>query len=155
MELVMDGLTVDLPAFTLTIPSWVFLLLPAIAGAICFWLAGKAEAIGIRLLSHPETVRSGEVTYDAWDAHPYFERMGRLRVGGYLMLLLFIVMALQIFTVPAAPKVDVEHPAITSTWMYPTHLDVEGILEDGGWVEIPITYHGHHGTARFRKVDAE
>lgn len=74
----MDWLSFDVPSFTVTIPSYVFLVLSGLLGTLFMWLSQRAERRGIRVLS------------PNGDADCHFRCYGRYQTFAYIMVLVFL-----------------------------------------------------------------
>ena len=115
----MDALTLSFPSFSIVIPTWVFVILPMLAGVLAMWRSGVNEAVGIAKVS------SGD--FNTQD-HPNinFCRMGLWRVMAYAAALLFLLLAIQM-TVSKPAAVSQGEPLSlrqeTDKVLFPTLFD--------------------------------
>lgn len=93
-EMDVPSLTVDLSAVAFTIPGWVLMLIPVLAGVVCMSLAGRNEAKGIQGLSPGPNGPPGSNGPELErESQRRFRRMGMWRVLAYVSALLFLWLA--------------------------------------------------------------
>jgi hypothetical protein len=114
----MNALILSFPSFSIVIPTWVFVILPMLAGIFAMWRSGVNEAVGIAKVS------SGD--FNTQD-HPNinFCRMGFWRVMAYVAMMLFLWMAIQVaVSKPAA--VSQGKPFFEMKHEFTTEYDLPG-----------------------------